>query len=192
MLQATPTTNSAVTALEETLARTSTELEEKIDKLEGFSRRDNLKFFNIPQAADEDYDTCAMKAVDILRGTVPNKQWCRDDIVRAHRLGNNNNNNNNNNRNSNGPTKSQPIIAKFTRWSDKMDVLTKGREELKKKGITVTGDLTPKQQNTTQEHHDRGLTSLLQRQQTAGGRTSPVSSPQPWQLRRCRTTWSQP
>ena len=54
MLQETRTTNSAVTALEETLAQTSAELEEKIDKLEGFSRRDNLKFFNIPQAADED------------------------------------------------------------------------------------------------------------------------------------------
>ena len=55
-----------------------------------------------------------MKVVDILRGTVLNKQWCRDDVVR--------NNNNNNNRKNNGSTKSQLMIAKFTRWSDKMDV----------------------------------------------------------------------
>ena len=123
MLQETRTTNSAVTALEETLARTSTQLEEKIDQLESFSRRDdNLKFVNIPQAADEGYDTCAMKVVDILRGTVPNKQWYRDDIVRAHRLRNNNNYRNN------GSIKSQPMIAKCTRWSDKMDILTKQRK----------------------------------------------------------------
>ena len=59
------------------------------DKLEGFSRRDNLEFFNIPQSAAEDYETCVTKVVSILQDTVPNRQWCRADIVRAHRLGSN-------------------------------------------------------------------------------------------------------
>ena len=49
------------------------------------------------------------------------------------------------------------MIVKFTRWSDKMDVLTKGREALKKKGLTVAGDPTTKQQNTIREHRQRGL-----------------------------------
>ena len=38
-----------------------------LDKLEGFSRRDNLEFFNIPQSADEDYETCVTKVVSILQ-----------------------------------------------------------------------------------------------------------------------------
>ena len=146
MQQETRTTNSAVRNLEEKLVNITTELEEKVDKLEGFSRRDNLKFFNIPQSADEDYEACAMKVVHVLRDSVPSKQWCRDDIVRAHRLGSNNNG-----------SKPQPMIARFVRWSDKMDILTKGREGLKKKGVTVAGDLTTKQQNTIQEHRNRGL-----------------------------------
>ena len=38
-----------------------------------------------------------------------------------------------------------------------MDVLTKGREALKKKGLTVAGDPTTKQRNTIREHRERGL-----------------------------------
>ena len=128
-------------------------LEEKIDKLKRFSRRDNLKFFNIPQSTDEDYETCVMKVVSILQDTVPNRQWCRGDIVRArHRLGSNTSD-----KSRNGFSKLQPVIVKFTRWSDKMDILTKGREALKKKGVTVAGDLTTKQQDTIREHRERGL-----------------------------------
>ena len=57
------TTSSALIVLEEKLSQTTTMLEENINKLEWFSRRDNLKFFNIPQSADEDYDTSVMKVV---------------------------------------------------------------------------------------------------------------------------------
>ena len=38
-----------------------------------------------------------------------------------------------------------------------MDVLTKGREALKKKGLTVAGDPTTKQQKPIREHRERGL-----------------------------------
>ena len=147
MFQEAQTTSSAVTILEAT-----TMMEEKLDNLEGFSRRDNLKFLNISQLADEDYETCVMKVVSILQDSVPNRQWCRADIVRAHRLGSNTSD-----KSRNGFSKPQPMIVQFTRWSDKMDVLTKGREALKKKGVTVAGDLTTKQQNTIREHRERGL-----------------------------------
>ena len=83
-----------------------------------------MKFFNIPQSRNESSDTCTVTLLEFLHNTVPNKQWSRDDIVRAHRLGNNNNNNN-------GYTKPQPIIAKFAKWSNKMDILTKGKQQLK-------------------------------------------------------------
>ena len=89
MFHEAQTTSSAVTVLEEKLSQTTTMLEERIDKLEGFSRRDNLEFFNIPQWAAEDYETCVTKVVSILQDTVPNRQWYRADIVRAHRPGSN-------------------------------------------------------------------------------------------------------
>ena len=154
MLQEIRLASSAVTSLQHKLAQVTTEFKEKKnDKLEGFSRRDNLNFFNISRSADEDYETCVQKGVDSLQDTIPNRQCCREDIVGAHRLGSNTRDNNN----SNGFFKPQPMIVRFTRWSDKMDILTKGREGLKKKGVTVAGDLTTKQQNIIQEHRHRGL-----------------------------------
>ena len=137
----------------------------KKDKLEGFSRRDSLKFFNSPQSADEDYETRVTKVVSILQDTVPNRQWCRADIVRAHRLGGNTSH-----KSRNGFSKPQPMIVKFTRWSDKMGVLTKGRKALKKKGLTVAGVLTTKQQNTIREYREIGLRAYYKgnRQVVAG------------------------
>ena len=106
MFQEAQTTSSAVTVLEEKPSQTTTMLEETTDKLEGFSRRDNLKFFNIPQSDDEDYKTCVTKVVSILQDTVPNRQWCRADIVRTHRLGSNTSD-----KSRNGFSKPQPMIV---------------------------------------------------------------------------------
>ena len=130
MTDAQTKTNHTVQDLEQRLCDFSIEVEDKIDRLAAFSRRDNLKFFNIPQSRNESSDTCTETLLEFLHNTVPNKQWSRDDIVRAHRLGNNNNNNN-------GYTKPQPIIAKSAKWSDKTDILTKGRQQLKRKGVRV-------------------------------------------------------
>ena len=47
--------------------------------------------------------------VSILQDTVPNRQWCRADIVRAHRLGSNTSD-----KSRNGFSKPQPMIVKFT------------------------------------------------------------------------------
>ena len=103
------------------------------------------------------WKSCVMKVVSILQDTVPNRQWCRADIVRAHRLGSNTSD-----KSRNGFSKLQPVIVKFTRWSDKMDILTKGREAPKKEGVTVAGDLTTKQQDTIQEHREWGLRAYYQ------------------------------
>ena len=141
MTDAQTKTNRTVQDLEQRLCDFSIEVEDKIDRLEAFSRRDNLKFFNIPQSRNESSDTCTERLLEFLPNAVPNKQWSPDDIVRAHRLDNNNNNNN-------GYTKPQPIIAKFAKWSDKMDILTKGRQQLK--------DLTTRQQKVIKDYRDRG------------------------------------
>ncbi|KAK7106041.1 hypothetical protein V1264_017344 [Littorina saxatilis] len=122
-------------------------VDDELDKLEAFSRRDNLKFFNVPQtdtSGKESYDECATALINVLHNTVPDKQWSRDDIVRAHRL----------HTNRSGP---QPMIAKLAKWSDKMDILTKGRDKLNEKGVRVACDLTSRQQNMIRQHRDRGI-----------------------------------
>ena len=80
---------------------------------------------------------------------MPNKQWSRDDVIRAHRFGIRY-------QNSNGYTRPQPIITKFAMWSDKMDIQTKGREQQKRKGVRVAGDLTTRQQKVIKGYRDKG------------------------------------
>ena len=149
MTDAQRKTSHAVQTLEQKLVDLSIDIDDRLDKLEAFSRRDNLKFFNIPQSPNENYDTCTATLLEFLQNTVPNKQWSRDDNIGAHRLGNSN-------LNSNGYTRPQPIIAKLAKWSNKMDILTKGREQLKRKGVRVAGDLTTRQQKVIKGYRDKG------------------------------------
>ena len=142
-LQETESTKAAVTELEDRLLKISADLDDKIDRLEVFSRRDNLKFFNVPMSvSNENYADRVDKIVDILSDTEPGKTWCPDDITRAYRLGNSYNND-----------RAAPVIVTFAKWSDKMAVLTKGRVGLNRKGVRVAGDLTSKQQ----EQRNRGM-----------------------------------
>lgn len=128
--------------------------EAEIDKLEAFSRRDNLRFFGMAESANETFEICAKKVVDMLKDIIPGRTWKKDDIVRAHRVGK-------------APTysavtagsgqsKPRPMIVKFQRWQDKMDILMKGRPALKRKGIQVAGDLTSRQQAEVRRHRDIG------------------------------------
>ncbi|PVD22483.1 hypothetical protein C0Q70_18297 [Pomacea canaliculata] len=48
--------------------------DDKLDKLEGFSRRDNLKFFGIPETGEDSYETCAATIIQLLQETIPGKQ----------------------------------------------------------------------------------------------------------------------
>ena len=145
---------AAVGDLQEEVRVIEKRYEEELDKLEAFSRRDNLRFFGLPESQNETFETCAEKVVEVLQGTVPNKVWCVGDVVRAHRIGKR-------------PTfasgaanrahKPRPMIVKFTRWRDKMDILTKGRAALKPKGVDVAGDLTNRQQEEIRRYRDDGI-----------------------------------
>lgn len=134
--------------LEEDIAQMKKEMNDELDKLEAISRRDNLKFFNIPESPDQRYESCADKVVNTLQNTVPDKTWSLDDIVRAHRLGT---------RTASSVSKPRPMIVKMARWRDKMAIINSGREALKKKGIRVAGDLTTRQRAVLKEHRDRGM-----------------------------------
>nr|KAG5691046.1 hypothetical protein BaRGS_003076 [Batillaria attramentaria] len=76
---------AAIDSLEKRLNQMQEEFDKKVDKLESCSRRDNLKFFGIPETTGETFVIRARKIVDVLKNTVPNRDWKTEDIIRAHR-----------------------------------------------------------------------------------------------------------
>ena len=72
-------TQSAINNTDEQLSAITTDFENKFDKLEAHSRRNNLRFFSIPEADDDDYDDCTERVLDALENTVPGKR-CKHDI----------------------------------------------------------------------------------------------------------------
>ena len=63
-------------------------LKSKVDRLEEFSRRDDLRMYGIPYSGDnEDYDACARAVSDVLNCVEGPRRWTPDEIARAHRIG---------------------------------------------------------------------------------------------------------
>ena len=58
-----------------------------MDKLEFFSRRNNVRFFNVYEESDETSEDCVRKVVQLLNRFYSQKVWTRDDVERAHRTG---------------------------------------------------------------------------------------------------------
>ncbi|KAL8591167.1 hypothetical protein ACOMHN_057907 [Nucella lapillus] len=135
---------AALESLDERVENVKNALYDRIDKLEQFSRQDNLTFFNMIEPSDpENYDSCAETVINLLKKCVPDKEWSKSDITRAHRLGSSKNQARDSGSSRNRP---RPMIVKFAHWGDKLHVLTKGKEVLKREGIAVAGDLTSRQQ----------------------------------------------
>jgi hypothetical protein len=139
---------STVEDLEEDVVELKKKVNEELDKIEAISRRDNVRFFNLPESPDENYESCVDKVVNVLQSTVPDKKWSLDDVVRAHRLGP---------RTSKSVSNPRPMIVKMARWKDKLAILSSGRDALKKKGIKVAGDLTTRQRAVLKEHREKGM-----------------------------------
>lgn len=49
------------------------QLADKVNRLEIASRRDNLKFFGIPESTDESFSANAHRILDILQSCIPQK-----------------------------------------------------------------------------------------------------------------------
>ena len=62
------------------------QVEEEADRLEAFSRRDNVVLYGIEDEHGESFDRCKDKVLNILNSNMSEKQWTRNDIVRAHRV----------------------------------------------------------------------------------------------------------
>ena len=98
----------------DTLASETESLNKEIDRLDSFSRRDNLQFFGLgPQTKAESFQVCVRKLVVPLTDVQnPIKQWTEEDISRAHRTGQSR---------TDGP---RAMIVRFSRWKIKMAVLS--------------------------------------------------------------------
>ena len=61
-------------------------IEEEMDKLESFSRRNNIHLFNVYQGPFEENAACVREEVQYLtRFYWSSKTWTADDVERAHR-----------------------------------------------------------------------------------------------------------
>ncbi|XP_076439146.1 uncharacterized protein LOC143278020 [Babylonia areolata] len=123
-------------------------IESEIDKLEEYSRRENLRFFGIPPLGqNENNDTCVSAVVDTLNSVERGvKKWTPDDIVRAHRIGQTREGN------------PRPMIVRFARWRDKMTIITDRdlRNKLTEKGVKVANDLTRAQSSVVAQARREG------------------------------------
>ena len=123
-------------------ARTSF-LEDKVDSLEQYSRRQSVRVSGVPEpegpgATREDTESVVMEVIrDNLKTPL-----LPDDIERAHRTGR--------------PTPGRPrdILVKFTSHNDKSAVM-KARKNLKSTNIYINEDLTRTRQNVA--YHARQL-----------------------------------
>ena len=109
--------NERITSLIESEKKLNHQMDEIISKnlyLEAYSRRENIKFFNIPEAREEDTE-------EVLRSFMERDLGYRNgrsvEIQRVHRLSNR--------RNSN--TAPRPIIARFLRYKDVEEIFSLGR-----------------------------------------------------------------
>lgn len=146
----TATLTTTVTGLQDQV----TKMTDDIDRLESFSRRDNLRFFGVTQQVDdENYDTCAGAVVDTLNSVKTYKTWTDDDIVRAHRVG------------QARPGEPKPMIVKFRQWRDKMTLIKDKdiRGQLEEKGVRLANDLTRIQAETVAQAKREGKVAYFVR-----------------------------
>ena len=121
----------------------------EIDRLEEFSRRDNLRMFGVPSVSASDketYDDCSAAVCNVLNSVDRTREWSDKDIVRAHRVGQ--------------PRRGEPkpMIVKFSQWRDKMMCLTDKtfRGKLEREGVRVANDLTKRQMDIVSEAKREG------------------------------------
>ena len=79
--------------------------------------------------------TPSRPVTDVLNSGAGPKQWMTDNVARAHRVG------------QSRDGKPKPMIVKFSRWKDKMTVLSNRqfRDNLETRGTKVANDMTRNQ-----------------------------------------------
>lgn len=120
-------------------------LENKIDNLEQYQRRQCLRIFGVAEEVTEDTDKIVM---DVAKRIGVDVQ--PHDIDRSHRVG----------RRDNGNNRPRPIIAKFVSYRKRSELFTNKRK-LRNSGITIREDLTTVRHNLLKEAISKfGLTNV--------------------------------
>lgn len=142
---------SNLSSQQDDLYRVVTSLEAEVDRLEGFSRRNNVKFFGIPEEVGDTDADCVVAVKNVLDTYIPQKQWEPDVIERAHRLGKPNPKNPN----------PRPIIAKFQRWGDAMRLMKdrEARSDMEHDNLRAAQDLTRRQTQKLKQLREEGKTA---------------------------------
>ncbi|KAL8582253.1 hypothetical protein ACOMHN_037010 [Nucella lapillus] len=127
----------------------SQKMDTQVDRLESFSRRNNLRFFNVFEGPKENNFQCTRKVIQLLNRFFPIKQWSIDDVERAHQIGPRNEK----------YEQPRPIIARLFHWQDKLSILM-ARDNKKEMAdtlnIRVASDLTNRQNQIIREEKDAG------------------------------------
>lgn len=137
------TMNSKIEKLTETVES----MEDEIDRLESFSRRNNVKIYGL---AEKKGEHCENVVRGLLTKYIPGVKWSDDVVERAHRLGKFNTSKSNN--------KPRPMIVKFQRWGEAMSLMAakEGRDHMFQDGLRVVQDLTHRQQTRLRELREDG------------------------------------
>lgn len=104
------------------------DLEEKLDELEQYQRRNNIRIYGLEERAGENTDQLVLKVAADIGADIS-----LSDIDRSHRLGAP--------RMSTGNRKPRPIICKLVSYAKRREIFTKKRQ-LRGTGITIREDLT--------------------------------------------------
>lgn len=104
----------------ERLEQENAELQERYDRMENQSRRDNLVFYGIPESDRETWEESEKKIREHAAEYFGVERAKSDEelpIERAHRVG----------KRSHG--RARPVVVRFTRWKDKEEILHKARQK---------------------------------------------------------------
>ena len=116
----------------------------KLDKLEGHSRRNNLRFLGIKGRISESWEESEQKVREFISDTLGLTDLANVEIERAHRVGSRR-------------SDSCPIIAKFSKYKDRESILRAARQNLNSQSqYSVREDYTERVQL-----HRRELTKTL-------------------------------
>ena len=108
------------------------EQEQRIEKQEIYSRRENVLLKGIEEKEDEDVFEAVLNTLNI---DDKDDKIVKSDLQRVHRLG----------RKESG--KNRPIIARFVSYGKKQDVIKNKKEIKDKKNVKITNDLTARQRD---------------------------------------------
>ena len=118
------------------------DLEAAIESQNIRERRDNVILYGVPETGTNDEDS--VEQFTTVVNEVLQTPLRSSDITRAYRLG----------RSAAG--KVRPLLARLARSSYKSTILQR-RNELRDRGIGVSGDLTPRQRQEIQRAREQGL-----------------------------------